>query len=184
MNVLDIIPINQTPMLLKIQTESVYLFELFEASEEYARIIKRRWKNVRTVGVQPNNPQAMETDKIEIEGEIKLTIEEYDTLLFFSRIENFQPNDIIITEGKPNSKLYQVLQGSVKCQYNKDESRLITKGSHFGLDTILSGDNSLYSIIAQDEVKVCFLDYSRLLLLRDIDSTLGIKFWQYLTSKL
>lgn len=59
---------------------------------------------------------------------------------------------------------------------------MLTKGAYIGLNSLLSGENNLFKIMAQNEVKLSSLDYNHFLILKDINISLAIKFCRYLGS--
>lgn len=83
------------------------------------------------------------------------------------RIEFYEEDRIIITEGKPNDKMFLVLEGAVALYINygmENEYVLGVKGKNkiFGEMSMLAEENSLYTAVAFSDAKVAWFQAGNL----------------------
>lgn len=83
------------------------------------------------------------------------------------RIEFYEEDQIIITEGKPNDKMFLVLEGAVVLylNYGKENEYVLGirgKNKIFGEMSMLAGEDSLYTAVAFSNAKVAWFQENSL----------------------
>ena len=96
--------------------------------------------------VNPESPQ-----KYSLFG--GLEPEQVELILPLMEIENFEPEDLIITEGKPNDKIYFLIEGTVAVTKNTFSLSRFGEGEAFGEIEVLDVMPSVASIKAISNVK-------------------------------
>lgn len=113
--------------------------------------------------IEAEKSEALDRDHLDLWPELyaSLTDEEANALFFAMKEQVFEPNDVILAQGKANDALYFINQGQLKSVFRQEnrETLLCTvdKGEVVGNRTFFSISVCTISVIAQTRVKASVL---------------------------